>query len=272
MKKRILLILLLVVFAAGCAGTARIRRTEVSETVREEIVKPESFFTVGEKFTYLVAWKGIPVGRATSTIEELTTFKEYRVYKIVLRARTNKFLSKLFKVDDTFTTYMDKDMLISRRYEAVIREGRYKKDLVVDYDFKKCLAIYKNLMDGSVNTLPVEKDVQDPVSAAYFLRTIPVTVGDKIKINVNLNEKNYRVLGDIEKRALVTLPEIGTFEAFLVRPYVKLNGKRQRKGSAWGYLSADRRRLGLFAVVKVLEIPWIGEVTATLKKVEYLKK
>lgn len=271
MKRRIFVILLLAIFVTGCARTARIRRPVVSEAVSEEIPEPAPFFTVGEKFTYLIAWKGVPVGRATATIEGLTSFKGYEVYKIVVVAKTNDFLSKLYKVEDTFISYMDKKRFISRRYEAAQREGNYKKDLVVDYDFQKCVAMYKNLRDGSLKTCPIKKDVQDPVSAAYFFRTMPVKVGDEIKITVNLNKKNFEIFGRIDKKALVTTPELGTFEAFFVKPYIKLKGKRQRRAKIWGYLSADKRRLGLCMVVKVLEIPWVGEITATLEKVEYIK-
>ena len=271
MKRRIFIILLLLAFTAGCARTARITRPSIGEKFSEEIAEPKKLFTVGERFTYLTAWKGIPVGTATATIEELTTFEGYEVYKIVVVAKTNDFLSKIYKVDDTFISYMDKDKLISRHYETVQREGNYKKDLVVNYDFQKNIATYKNLRDGSVKTCPIEKNVQDPVSAAYYCRTIPISVGDKIKITVNLNEENYEVFGNIEKRARITLSEIGTFDAFLIKPYVKLDGKRQRRASAWGYFSADEKRLCLYGVIKVLEIPWIGEISATLKKVEYLK-
>jgi hypothetical protein len=270
MKTRIFAILALLILVSGCARTARIRRPSVTEAASQEIAEPKASFTVGEKFTYLIAWKGIRVGTATITVEELTTFKEYEVYKIVVAAKTNDFLSKLFRVEDTFTSYMDKDKLISRHYEAVQREGKYKKDIVVDYDFENYIATYKNLRDGSVKTASIKENVQDPVSAAYFFRTVPVRVGDKIEVTVNLNEKNYDIHADIDKSASITLPEIGTFDAFLIRPYVKLKGKRQRRGKVWGYLSRDERRLALFWVVKVLEIPWIGEVTATLKKVEYI--
>ena len=273
MKTKILILCaLLAVFTTGCAGTARVRRPHaVSEAPLEEISRPNASFTVGERFTYLGAWKGIPIGRATVTVEELMAYKDYEVYKIVVIAKTNKFLSKIYKVEDTFISYIDKDKLISRRYEAVRREGRYKKDVVVEYDFKKYIATYNNLLDGTIKNCPIEENVQDPVSAVYFFRTIPADVGDEIKISLNLNEENYEVVGNIEKTARVDLPELGSFDAFLIKPYIKFEGKRQRRASAWGYLSTDEKRLGLYMAIKVLEIPWIGNITITLEKMEYLK-
>ncbi|MFH1593136.1 MAG: DUF3108 domain-containing protein [Candidatus Omnitrophota bacterium] len=270
MKRILLFIILASLFFAGCAKTARIRRPSAKIALSEKIEDPSPAFTVGERLTYMVAWKGIRVGTGTITIEELTSFKGYEVYKVVAIARTNEFLSRLYKVEDTFISYIDTGKLISRHYESIQREGRYKKDLVVDYDFDKKIAIYKNLLDGSVKTCKIEENVQDPVSAAFFFRTIQAKVGDTIKITVNLNERNYEIFANISKRAEVVFPGIGAFDAFLLKPYVMKEGKRQRDASAWGYISSDEKRLGLYIVLKILKIPLVGEVTATLEKVEYL--
>ena len=258
----------ILILLTGCARTAVVRRQAASEASSQEIESPMPHFIIGERFTYFAAWKGIPIGSATATVEELTTFKGREVYKIVVVATTNKFLSKLFPVKDTYTSYMDKEKLISRRYEASLREGRYKKDLVVDYDSKKNVATYTNLTDGSVKMYPTGKDVRDPICAAYYLRTIPLKLGDRIDIAMNLCENNYEVIGDIAERVSVSISKMGTFQAFLIRPYVKLHGVRQRRANAWGYLSADKKRIALFMVVRVLEIPWIGNVTVTLQKIE----
>ena len=264
-----LLLLPVMLLASGCAGTATIRRLSAGAPPAGKVALPEATLIVGEKLTFLAAWKGIPVARATATVESLMSFKEYEVYKIVVTAKTNKVLSKLFRVEDTFTSYVDKEKLISRRYEAIIREGRYKKDLVVDYDLDRSVAINTNLLDGSVKETPIEKDVHDPISAAYSFRTMPIKIGDEVRMTVNLNEKNYKVVADVEKAVRIDLPGIGEFGAFLIRPYVMLEGKRQKRGKAWGYLSSDKKRLAAYMAVRVLEIPWIGGVTATLEKVEY---
>ncbi|MBN1354025.1 MAG: DUF3108 domain-containing protein [Candidatus Omnitrophica bacterium] len=256
---------------SGCASAVRIEYPHAGMETALQAARPEPSFTVGEKATFVIAWKGIPVGRATAAVEELTKFKEYNVYKIAVTARTNEFLSKLFRVEDRFTSYVDRDTLTSRHFETIQREGRYKKDLVVDYDFEKGIAFYKNLRDNTVKTCPIEKDVQDPVSAAYYFRAMPQKLGDELRMVVNLNEENYEIIGCIEKKRVITIPVLGTFEAFLIKPYVKLGGKRQKRAKAWGYVSADERRLGLFGVIKVLEIPWVGEITGTLEKLEYIK-
>lgn len=263
------IILITILLLPGCAKTASIKAVGIYEKQVSRVEKPEPHLTVGEKFTFLVAWKGIPIGYATSEVKELTIFREYPVYKIEVIAKTNKFLSKIFRVEDKFISYVDRKKLISRRYEAYRREGKYKKDVIVDYDFENNVAIYRNLLDGTTKQNSVKKNVHDPISAAYFLRTVPINVGDEIKVAVNLNEKNYEIIAKIEKQARIGLHNLGTFDAFLIKPYIKLSGKLQRRAKCWGYISSDKKRLGLYMVVKVLEIPWIGDISVTLNKVEY---
>jgi len=269
-KRLILVVLILLGFLSFVIYRQKSEHPTYDKTYSDEAFKFDVPFKVGEKLHYVIAWQGIPVGDATVTVETLMPFKDYEVYKIVVHAKTNAFLSMLFKIDDTFISYIDKDKLISRRCENIIREGNYKKDLIVDYDSKKLIATYTNLGDGSVKTCPIEKNVQDPVSAAYFFRTIPMNVGDEINLVINHSEKNYVISGDVEKKTTFNLRKIGTFEAFLIKPYLKLDNKKLKRANTWGYLSADEKRIILYVNIKVLEIPWIGEVTATLANIEYV--
>ena len=165
MKKQILAILLVALLTGGCAGMTRVSRFVVTEEAPKIATEPRNSPVVGERITFRATWKGITVGRATVTVEELMPFKNYEVYKIVLRVKTTPFLSALFKVEDTFTSYADKETLVSRYYEANIREGKYRRHLVVDDDFEKKIGIYTNRQDGSVKTAPIKDDVRDPISA-----------------------------------------------------------------------------------------------------------
>ena len=263
--------ILLFALLTGCAGTATVKRIASGEAMPEDVASPKTTFIVGEKLTFEGSWNGINIGTATATIEELTTFKGYEVYRIVAVVKTNKFLSTLFPVEDIFTSYVDSTTFTSRHYEAKRREGNYRKHLVVDYDFDKLTASYTNLRDGTVKTSTIVKDVHDPISASYFCRTIPIKVGEEVKIKVNLNEKNYEITAPITKKVNMFIKKLGTFEAFLIKPYIKLEGKQQKRARTWGYISTGEKRLPLYGDVKVLEIPWLGNVTGTLKKIEYVE-
>ncbi|MDD5488054.1 MAG: DUF3108 domain-containing protein [Candidatus Omnitrophica bacterium] len=260
--------MLVVALLAGCVSTGGIsginRHKGISEKQAFSDISVETPFPVDKKFTYLVAWNGIPVGRVMAWTEGVMTYMDREVLVIKLVTESNEFLSKIYRVEDVYISYVDKTDFISARYEADRKEGSYRKHVIVEYDMKALTAVYTNLTDGSVKECPIREKVQDPLSLICYFMTRPVQAGEKVSFSLNLNEKNYDVLAEVEKIEVVTLPHGEAVPAFRIRPYVELDGKRYEKGRAWGYVSADSRRYPLYGIVK---IPF-GKVTASLVSVE----
>ncbi|MFQ5952169.1 MAG: DUF3108 domain-containing protein [Candidatus Omnitrophota bacterium] len=269
MQKIQFFIILLIIFSiAGCATTGTVKSIRQAEGISEEgiaasmSVKPG--FHVRKRLTYLMAWNSIPIGSIVAEIGDIREYQGRDVYVVTLVTRSNKFLSKIYNVEDTYITYIDTGTMTSRRYEADRKEGNYRKHVIVEYDFDKSEAIYTNLTDGSVKRCPIEKNVQDPLSVVCYFMTLPVKLGDKIGMTVNLNEKNYKLYGQIESVDIVKLPRLTSYPAFKIRPYAVLGNKRVKKGSGWMYFMAGKNRYPLYGVV------WIpfGRVTSTLSKIE----
>lgn len=252
----------------GCASTGKVTEIKTTGDISEEkviddmLAKPS--FHTRKRLTYLMAWNGIPVGKITAESGDITKYRGRDVYAMKVVTESNKFLSKIYRVEDTYTSYVDTQTMSSLRYEANRREGTYRKHVIVEYDFDKMEAIYTSLTNGSVKRCSIEENVQDPVSASCYFMTLPVKPGDKVDITINLNEKNYKMYGKIEDVGIVKLHRLGSFPAFRVRPYAELKGERVEKGKAWMYFSADKDRYPLYGVVL---IPF-GRVTATLVSIE----
>ena len=253
---------------SGCASTGIVKKITKMEGVSEqEIIDNLAVrvpFEEKKRFIYLMAWNRIPVGRIVAEIEGRTQYKGREVFIVKLVTESNKFLSKIYRVEDTYISYVDVETFTSRRYEADRKEGNYRKHVVVEYNFEKLEATYTNLTDGSVKTSSINKEVHDPLSAIYYFMTLPVVPEDKVKITVNLNRKNYDVYGIVDSIEAVKLKNFGLIPAFKIKPYVELENKQVRKGTAWLYCAADETRYPLYGVVK---IPF-GTVTATLVEVE----
>ena len=254
--------------ASGCASTAKIRPiSSVKELTEQQVVssmaeKPR--FYTHKRLTYVMAWNGIPVGRIMAESGDIIDYEGYKVYTLKLVTESNKFLSKIYRVEDTYTSYIDTTTMTSRFYEADRKEGNYRKHLVVKYDFQKNEAIYTNLTDGSVKTCSIKKIVQDPLSSICYFMTLPLKPGEEVNFYVNLNEKNYDLSGKVETIDVIKIPRLGNFPAFKIRPYVTLEGAEVKKGRAWLYFAAEGNRYPLFGVVR---IPF-GRVTATLVSIE----
>lgn len=211
-----------------------------------------------------MAWNKIPVGRIIAWVGDIKKYRGNDVYIVTLKTESNKFLSKIYKVEDTYTTYIDVNTMTSRRYEADRKEGNYRKHVVVEYDFDEKKATYTNLTDGSVKYCETKEDVQDPLSAMCYFMTLPVSLNDEINITINLNEKNYELYGRVESLDVIRLRELGSFPAFRLRPYAVLRGERVKKGRGYMYFAASKKRYPLYGA---LWTPF-GKVTATLRTIE----
>ena len=268
MKAQIFLcVIALSLLAPGCVSTGAVRplgsaAPESREEARESIASPR-IFPDGVRLVYLMAWNGIPVGSITAESGDTIEYRGRRAYVVKITTESNRFLSGIYRVEDIYISYIDTETMTSLRYEADRKEGRYRKHVIVEYDMDKLEATYTNLVDGSVKTCAIEREVQDPVSAMCYFMTMPVKRGERVKITVNLNEKNYGLYGDVESLDLITLSALGCFPAFKVRPCAELDGREVRKGRAWMYFAADGTRYPLYGVVV---IPF-GKVTATLREI-----
>ncbi|MBD3426250.1 MAG: DUF3108 domain-containing protein [Candidatus Omnitrophica bacterium] len=273
MKKtqNILLLACLIFLLQGCASTGRVDKLSTHEDISSDKaisdISTKNRFHTGKRLTYLIAWNGIPVGNIITETRDIKKYRGRDVHVVKLVTESNKFLSKIYRVEDTYISYVDAETITSRRYEADRKEGNYRKHVIVEYDFDKMQAEYTNLTDGSVKKCDITENVQDPLSAMCYFMTLPVEIGKKVHITVNLNEKNYDLYARVEAIDVVELRHLGKFPAFKVRPYAQLKGQRVKKGRAWMYFSADKNRYPLYGVVR---IPF-GRVTATLRSIEDIR-
>ena len=270
-KSKLLTVSLFLLVLSGCADTGTVRRVEPAEC-KGEFEKIAS--SAGRKsipymkrFTFLMAWNGIPVGSIEAGIEGKTIYRGREAYVVKLVTRSNRFLSRIYRVEDTYMSYVDTRDLTSLRFEADRKEGSYRKHVIVEYDFERDVAINTNLTDGSVKESPIEEDVHDPLSAVIYFMTLPLEPGKAVEITVNLNEKNYKLRAAIEGPDMVRVPGFGTFPSYQIQPYATLKGKDVRKGRARLYVSADENNYPLYGVVRII----FGKVTATLNKIEDIK-
>ena len=258
---------LLALASAGCASskTAVVRSSVVTADRKVfakdiAIEKAAAPFKVGEELTYEVAWMGIPVGTVVARIKGVERLDGREAYVVELDARTNAFCSKIYPVDDTYISYIDKERYVSLKHVVRRREARYKKDAVTVFDYSTKKAYFHNLCDGSRKTFDIPGDVQDSLSAAYYFRTIDANVGQKVGYAVVNNEEVYNLFGLIEKKAFIKLGNV-TYETFYVEPYAVLKGERVKKGNASGYFSCDHLRIPVYGMVKA---PLFTKITAVL--------
>jgi hypothetical protein len=218
-------------------------------------------FGAGEKLVFSVQYGLVTAGEATLEVRNLAAIGGKPAYRIVSDARTNDFFSKFFTVRDRYESYMDTTSLYSVRYEKHVREGKFKRDEAVDFDQIAHRAVYKD------KTVPIPPRTQDVLSAMYYVRTLPLEVGQSIAIANHTDGKNYPLVVKVLGREHVKV-DAGEFDCIIVEPILRGPGVFTQQGRLTVWLTDDRRRMPVLMKSKVA----IGHVAAILKSYQTAKK
>lgn len=214
-----------------------------------------------ERLVYKIRWLGITAGELVSEVKGIEELRGRKVYRIEVTARTVGFCSTLYRIEDSYVSYLDVEHLYSLRHEVHRREGGYKKDSAVDFDHEAGKAYFKSETDGSSKVVDIPKDVQDTVTASYMARFLPLEQGRTFSFHVYNSEKIYDLFLNIGKKHVMAVPGQGRKEAFYLVPFARFEGERVREGSASGYITDDEKRLPFLMVIKA---PVFTSVTASL--------
>lgn len=231
------------------------------ETIIEHPVNLFVPFGKGEKFVYSVQYGIINAGEASLEIRTIANIDSTPCYHIVSDARSNRIFSRFFKVRDRFESFMDTVSLVSLYYEKHLREGKYKKDEQVKFDQKAHLAIYKD------RTVPIPPRTQDVLSALYYVRTLPLEIGQSFAVANHTNGKNYPLLIKVLKKEQVTV-EAGTFDCIVVEPLLRSAGLFKHQGRLTVWLTDDNNRIPVLMQSKVV----VGAISAVLKSYTLAEK
>lgn len=233
-------------------------------------LEPDSFtvvrpgpvgFGAGEKLVFSVQYGLVTAGEATLEVRNIAEMNGRHAYRIVSDARTNDFFSKFFEVRDRYESYMDTTELYSLRYEKHIREGKFKRDEWVEFDQVAHRAKYKD------KVVPIPPRAQDVLSALYYVRTLPLEVGQSISLANHTDKKNYPLLVKVHGRERVKV-DAGEFDCLIVEPILRGPGIFTQKGRLMVWLTDDERRMPVLMKSKVV----IGHVAAVLKSYQVAKK
>ena len=251
---------------SGCGVATKYKI--IDEPGKIEIEDPVEKLQVGERFTYKAEWLGMDVGTATLSVEEVTTQNGRKVYHILATAESAALISKIYKVKDYISTYLDVEFLYPVRFEKEQREGGYRSDEYTDFDQERGMAFYFSRLNHSKKEYAIPEKVQDPLSCLYYFRLQDIDVGKSVFANVNADEKNYLVEAKVHNKGFIKIEGVGEWEAFMVEPLPWFQGKITRRAKATIWFSADEKRIPL--LVTTSGIPFVGSVKITLQRIENL--
>jgi hypothetical protein len=220
-----------------------------------ELVPGEYPFGQGEVLDYDLKFGVVKIGRARMETSLQTMVEGKPVLEIFSRGKSVKWVDSIYMVRDEIRSLVELETMHSLSFSKHLNEGKYKKELEVEFDHQQGKASYQ---DGElVELVPGSHDI---LSALYYIRWFSLEVGMTLKIPVHDGKKNYALEVEVLRREKVKIP-LGEFDCLVLEPRLKSQGLFKSEGRMWVYISDDKRHLPVLLKAKAP----VGAFTSELK-------
>ncbi len=220
----------------------------------EVLPAPTGAIQAGEFLKFSVRYGIISAGDATLEIPEVRTWKGRPVYTLLARAESNKFFSAFYRVENRIESFWDTSGFFSRRFYENRREGGYREQNEILFDYERREAVYR---DGQAIAIPLH--CQDALSSFYFARTQALPIGGSVIFDYHASHRSQPIEVRVLGRQRVDTPA-GTFDCVVIEPILRAAGIFKNQGRLVIWLTADDRRMPVMMKSKVT----IGSISVVL--------
>lgn len=230
----------------------------------------KSAFKSGEWLKFRIHYGFLNASYATLkvTSEKLDSVP---VYHVVGKGKTTGFASIFFKVDDTYETYFGRSDGKPYRFIRKIDEGGYTKDIEIDFDYDSKTALLKDKKNKKTMDFTINDEVQDLISAAYYLRNNygndDLSIGESISLDMLFDDDGVytfklKYLGEEVLRT-----KFGKVECLKFRPYVQSGRIFEEQESLTLWVSNDLNKIP----IRIKADLAVGSLKADLESFNGLK-
>jgi hypothetical protein len=217
-------------------------------------------------YNWKIIW--IPAGEVKFTIAE-----DSIEYKYIVRGRSFSSYDNFFRVNDYYSSTVDKQTMLPKSFVRHIEEGDYRKFDSLTFDHKNLVAYSvngKSKETAKAKTFPIDSCTLDLLSVMYNLRNLNTsnyTPGESLDISMFLDEEVYPIHVVYDKKEHKKIRDLGKFNTLLIHPELVVGNifKKGDKMSIW--VSDDNNKVPL-----MIESPIsVGSVKAVLQSYSGLR-
>lgn len=184
------------------------------------------------------------------------SLQDAQVFHIIFSLTSNRFLDRLYRVRDQVETWIDVDGLFTRKYRKKLREKNYSKDFLAQMSYEDSVVV------SGKKSFPLTQELRDPYSLFYYLRTLPLQVGDLLSFTTFDNNRFTDFQVTVHRTESVRVPA-GRFDCIVIEPFRKGRALLKNQGDMIIWFSDDEKRLP----VKVVSKAKFGSVILRLRSV-----
>ena len=191
---------------------------------------------VGEHLEYDVRFGKLRVGSGSMEIREITDVRGREAWHTVFAIRGG---IPFFRVDDRLESWIDSESFTSLRLSQHTNEGRYHRERHIEFFPDRSTMLEHG---ESAREEPTVDEPLDEGALLYFLRTLPLNVGDRYALDRYFRPDRNPVRLDVLRRERIDVPA-GTFETIVLRPTISTSGIFSENGQAEVWVTDDDRHL-----------------------------
>lgn len=226
--RRCMLLVALVVPAAPAALPAQ-TASAASPTARAPVP-----FGVGERAEYQVKFGILSVGTGVMEVSGIDSLRGREAWHTLFRIRGGV---PGYRVNDRLESWIDTRTLSSLRHWQELSEGN--RDRERKFEIYPERGVY---VEGDREPQPTVERPLDDGSFLYFIRTIPLEVGQEYSFDRYFRPDRNPVRIQVLRREEIRVPA-GTFRTIVIRPIIKSKGIFSENGRAEIWLTDDDNRL-----------------------------
>lgn len=194
-------------------------------------------FGAGEKFAFEVRFGSIRVGSGSLEVLGVESLRGRDTWHTSFNIQGGTFF---YRVNDSYESWIDTRTLNSLLFIRQIEEGA--RERTQNFDIMPERGIYIERTAQETNTFRTVAQPLDEGAFLYFVRTVPLKVGETYDFNRYFIPDRNPVRVTVLRKERVTVPA-GTFNAIVVKPVIKTKGIFSEKGQAEVWLSDDSARM-----------------------------
>ncbi|AWG21010.1 ATP-dependent exonuclease [Flavobacterium faecale] len=202
-------------------------------------------YDTGEWFKFRIHYGIVNAGYATLEVKDAIVDNK-KVYHVVGKGYTTGMSRFLFKVDDLYESYIDKNTGNPYLFTRKIDEGGYTKDQQGFFYQSTNKIVVKDYKNKNEKTFSIPDNTQDILSSFYYLRNHPnidkLKVGESIAIDMFFDDETTKFkLKYIGREDIKT--KFGVVSSMIFRPLVQSGRVFKEQESLTVWISDDDNKL-----------------------------
>lgn len=193
-------------------------------------------FASGERLEYDVKFSFLHVGSGSMYVAGIDSVRGRPSWHTIFQVRGG---TPFYKVNDRLESWIDVSKLVSLRHRQELSEGRRERERRFEIIPERGIVI-----EEGKSEMPTVEEPLDDGAFLYFVRTIPLEVGQTYEFNRYFRPDRNPVTIRVLRREHIEVPA-GGFDAIVLQPIIKTKGIFSEGGRAEIWLSDDSNRIML---------------------------